>query len=279
MGIENPQNLSQLWRDPAVQMFSLWRHRTALKPLYSAAFRNQPPPVFKCSTFIGHDLPDSGKLRAMHKKLLPKVKQQAQDRSELAVQNILEAADAAFDEHDPSNLNARKLAAKAGYSVGTLYYYLSKAEDAFILMIIKRREKHFTKLAELIDAFPGDQPLPALLAAMVDASFEEYNRMNHRSFFLVFRMILKFSKNPLAFDDALSILVRPLLAAQQRDTTGTFRQTDANELLMLLKTCFAMIRRPFLEQNPIAGSEQHRALTLDTMQRLLGNPTFAAVRE
>lgn len=214
----------------------------------------------------------------MHKKLLPKVKQQAQDRSELAVQNILEAADAAFDEHDPSNLNARKLAAKAGYSVGTLYYYLSKAEDAFILMIIKRREKHFRKLAELIDQFSADQPLRALLNAMIDSSFEEYNRMNHRSFFLVFRMILKFSKNPLAFDDALSILVTPLLAAQRRDTTDTFRQTDADELLMLLKTCFAMLRRPFLEQNPIAGSEQHRALTLDTMQRLLGNPTFAAVR-
>ena len=219
----------------------------------------------------------SGTLRGiMHKTLLPKVKQQAQDRSELAVQNILEAADAAFDEHDPSNLNARKLAAKAGYSVGTLYYYLSKAEDAFILMIIKRREKQFQKLAAMIEAFPAGQPLPALVATVIDSSFEEYNRMNHRSFFLVFRMILKFSKNPLAFDDALTILVVPLLAAQRRDTTGTFRQTDADELLMLLKTCFAMIRRPFLEQNAMAGSDRHRALAQDTMERLLGNPVFTA---
>lgn len=212
----------------------------------------------------------------MHKKLLPKVKQQAQDRSELAVQNILEAADAAFDEHDPTNLNARKLAAKAGYSVGTLYYYLGKAEDAFILMIIKRREKQFIKLAELIDRFPADQPLPALVSQIIDSSFAEYNRMNHRSFFLVFRMILKFSKNPLAFDDALKILVVPLHSAQQRDTTGTFRQTDAEELLMLLKTCFAMIRRPFLEQSPIAGSEKHKALALDTMVRLLGSSPLSA---
>lgn len=277
MGIENPQNLTQLWPHAAVQMFSLRRCRTTLKPLYGGAFGNLPQAAFKCSTFIGQDLPVSGTLLGiMHKKLLPKVKQQAQDRSELAVQNILEAADAAFDEHDPSNLNARKLAAKAGYSVGTLYYYLSKAEDAFILMIIKRREKQFQKLAAMIEAFPADQPLPALIATMIDSSFEEYNRMNHRSFFLVFRMILKFSKNPLAFDDALTILVAPLLAAQQRDTTGTFRQTDADELLMLLKTCFAMIRRPFLEQNAMAGSDRHRALAQDTMQRLLGNLTFAA---
>jgi hypothetical protein len=39
---------------------------------------------------------------------------------------------------------------------------------------------------------------------------------------------------------------------------------------MLLKTCFGMIRRPFLEQSPMAGSEKHKALALDTMARLLG---------
>ena len=100
--------------------------------------------------------------------------------------------------------------------------------------------------------------------------------MNPRSFFLVFRMIVRFSKNPLAFDDALKILVEPLLSAQQRDTTGTFRQTDADELLMLLKTCFAMIRRPFLEQSPVSGSERHKALALDTMIRLLGNGKSSA---
>ena len=215
----------------------------------------------------------------MHKKLLPTIKQQSQDRSKLAVQNILEAADAAFDERDPTNLNVHKLAAKAGYSIGTLYYYFDKAEDAFILIIVKRREKQFIKLAELINQCPGDKPLRELLTAMVDSSFAEYNRMNHRSFFLVFRMILKFAKNPLAFDDALAILIAPMLAAQQRDTTSTFRQTDADELLMLLKTCFAMIRRPFLEQSTMAGSEQHRALSLDTMVRLLGNPLFTAKQE
>ncbi|MFM7009789.1 MAG: TetR/AcrR family transcriptional regulator [Betaproteobacteria bacterium] len=212
----------------------------------------------------------------MHKKLLPKIKKQTQTRSELAVQNILQAADAVFDEQAPNDLNARKLAEKSGYSVGTLYYYLNKAEDAFIWMIIKRREKQFIKLADLINQCPAGKPLPALLSEMIDSSFSEYNRMRPQSFFLVFRMIMKFSKNPLAFDDALKTLVEPLLSAQQRDTTGTFRQTDADELLMLLKTCFGMIRRPFLEQSPVAGSEKHKTLALDTMVRLLGNVALSA---
>ena len=206
-----------------------------------------------------------------HKKLLPKIKKPNQPRAEVTVDNILESADAIFSEGDHKSINARNLATKSGYSIGTLYYYLEKAEDAFILMIIKRREKQFYQLVEIINQLPPDQPITNLLELMIDSSFKEYNRMNHRSFFLIFRMILKFSKNPLAFDNALSLLVEPLINAQLRDTTGTFRKTESDDLLMLLKTCFAIIRRPFLEQNPIAGSNKHRELAIDTMERLLGN--------
>jgi len=206
-----------------------------------------------------------------HKKLLPKIKKPNQPRAEVTVDNILESADAIFSEGDHKSINARNLATKSGYSIGTLYYYLEKAEDAFILMIIKRREKQFYQLVEVINQFPIDKPIRDLLEQMIDSSFKEYNRMNHRSFFLIFRMILKFSKNPLAFDNALSLLVEPLINAQLRDTTGTFRKTESDDLLMLLKTCFAIIRRPFLEQNPIAGSNKHRELAIDTMERLLGN--------
>ena len=212
----------------------------------------------------------------IHGKFLPKIKKTAQLRSELTVENILESADAIFSENDPKNLNARNLATKSGYSVGTLYYYLNKAEDAFILMILKRREKHFHKLVALINQFPENKPLKDLLEEMIDSSFEEYNRMHHKSLFLIFRMILKFSKDPLVFDDALSHLVEPLISSQRRNMTGTFRELESDVLLMLLKTCFAIIRRPFLEQDPIAGTQKHRDLAIDTMARLLGNQSSDA---
>ena len=205
----------------------------------------------------------------MHDKIAPKIKKTSQSRSDLTKENILEAAETLFDESDPAHLNARQLSAKSGYALGTLYYYLHKAEDAFILMILRRREKHFSHLVEKIEGYPSDQPLKGLLNIIIDSSFDEYNRMNQRSFFIIFKMILRFSKNPLVFDDALSVLVPPFIECQQRNFTGTFRQTEPMEMLMLLKTCFAMIRRPFLEQHDIAGSPEHRALALDTMERLL----------
>jgi len=209
----------------------------------------------------------------IHKKLLPKIKKTNQPRAEVTVDAILESADIIFSDGDHKSINARNLAAKSGYAIGTIYYYLEKAEDAFILMIIKRREKQFQQLVELIDQFPQDKPLRNLLELMIESSFKEYNRMNHRSFFLIFKMILRFSKTPLAFDDALSLLVDPLISARSRNITGSFRSIEHDDLLMLLKTCFAMVRRPFLEQAPIAGTQKHRDLAIDTMERLLGNCT------
>lgn len=201
----------------------------------------------------------------------PKIKNNKQSRAQIAVDNLLQSAEVLLDSGDPKALNARNLSDTSGYSVGTIYYYLSKVEDVFILLILRRRKKHFGKLVNMIDDFDSEQPLRALLEKMVDASFVEYNRMNPRSFALIFKMIIKSTKSPLAFDQEMNMLVEPLIAAQKRDQTNTFRAMAADDLLMLLQACFALIRRPFLEINPVAGTQQHRALTVDALERLLGN--------
>lgn len=202
---------------------------------------------------------------------VPKIKKSKQSRAQIAVDNLLQSAEVLLDSGDPKALNARNLSSTSGYSVGTIYYYLSKVEDVFILLILRRRKKHFAKLVAMIDDFASDQPLRTLLEKMVDASFVEYNRMNPRSFALIFKMIIKSTKSPLGFDQEMSMLVEPLIAAQKRDQTNTFRAMAADDLLMLLQACFALIRRPFLEINPVAGTAQHRALTVDALERLLGN--------
>lgn len=206
----------------------------------------------------------------IHKKFLPKIKKTSQTRSENSLNDILESADAIFDENDHTKLNARSLADKSGYSIGTLYYYLNKAEDAFILMIFRRRERQFHHLANLISTFPEDKPLRELLEMMIDSGFKEFNRMNSKSFLVIFRMILRFSKNPFVFDDALSYLVTPFIEAGKRNTTGTFRKLEADEYLLVLKAIFTLIRRPFFEQSPFAGTQKHRDLVVDSMERLLG---------
>lgn len=201
----------------------------------------------------------------------PKIKSSKQSRAQIAVDNLLQSAEVLLDSGDPKALNARNLSSSSGYSIGTIYYYLSKVDDIFILLILRRRKKHFAKLVDMINDFSSEQPLRALLEKMVDASFVEYTRMNPRSFALIFKMIIKSSKNPLGFDQEMGMLVEPLIAAQKRDQTNTFRAMAPDDLLLLLQACFALIRRPFLEVNPVAGTPQHRTLTVDALDRLLGN--------
>lgn len=136
-----------------------------------------------------------------HESLIPKVKKVNQLRADVTLDNILESADSILHEGSYKDINVRNLAEKSGYSVGTLYCYFEKAEDALILAILRKREKQFYVLMDVINQFSVDRPLRELLELIIDSSFKEFNRMNHRVFSFIFRMILKFSKNPWAFDD------------------------------------------------------------------------------
>lgn len=209
---------------------------------------------------------------SMYDELLPKLKSSL-SRSKSAVENIIESAEAIANEGNSDDLTARKLSEKSGYSIGALYHHLHKVEHAFILMLFRRRDKKLSELVELINQFPEDQPINNLMELLADNVLAEIKRMNRKVLLLIARMTIKFSKDHLQFDNVLSILADPLIAAQKRDTTGTFRAIEREELLMVLRLCAFTLRRPFLEQNSIAGTKRHRDFAVDTMVRLLGNPS------
>lgn len=205
----------------------------------------------------------------MHDKSLPKLKTN-QSGSKNSVDNIIESADTILNDGDPKNFTARKLSEKSGYSIGALYHYFHKAEHVFILMLFSRREKRLKKMVETINKFPANETLKSLMELLADQVLAELNRINLKALLLIARMAIKFSKDHLAFDNVLSVLADPLISAQKRDMTGTFRAIERDELLILLTLCAICLRRPFLEHNPIAGSKKHRDFAVDTMVRLFG---------
>lgn len=208
----------------------------------------------------------------MHRKILPKLRNTTQPPQNEAMGNILEAANILLNEGTP-NLTARKLSQKSGYSIGALYHYFHKAEHAFILVLFRRREKRLYKQIEIIDQFATDKPLSDLIELLVDSGLAEFNRINKnkKMIFALAKIAIKLSENLIMFDNALSILADPLISARKRNTTGTFREIERDELIMLLKLGVIALRRPFLEQTPIAGTQKHRNFVIDTMVRLLGN--------
>jgi hypothetical protein len=65
-------------------------------------------------------------------------------------------------------------------------------------------------------------------------------------------------------------LVEPYLEACSKIKSNTFRKLSKNEAALLLKQLCFLVERPFMEDNPIAGTEEHRKVTKEAIIRLLG---------
>lgn len=68
----------------------------------------------------------------------------------------------------------------------------------------------------------------------------------------------------------IDCLIEPYLEASSKNKTNTFRQLSKNEAALLLRQLCFLIERPFMENSPIAGTEEHRKVTKDAIIRLLG---------
>jgi hypothetical protein len=65
-------------------------------------------------------------------------------------------------------------------------------------------------------------------------------------------------------------MVEPYLVAASQNNTGTFRVLSTSEASLLIRQIFILVERPFIEGNPIAGTEEHRRIAIDMIIRLLG---------
>jgi hypothetical protein len=68
----------------------------------------------------------------------------------------------------------------------------------------------------------------------------------------------------------MDLLVESYLVAAGKNQTDTFRALSTNEASILIRQICLAIERPFMEGNPIAGTEEHRKIAIDMMIRLLG---------
>jgi len=202
----------------------------------------------------------------------PQVKNSpTQERSIKAIEDILESAGALSDEGLIELLNARNLAAKSGYSVGTIYRYFEKFDHIFLSLLSWRQKKAIAKVAALIDAHDPQVGINELVTQIVDIGLAEWSSKNPTVLKIIVRQFFRFSEEPEKFnavaDDAL---IPAIQAAQKRDQTNTFRQMTDNELRLHLRALQMSLRNPFIEGDPFAGSPEHRRCSIDMGSLLLG---------
>ena len=180
-----------------------------------------------------------------------------QERSEKAIQNIFEAARELVAKNEPGQLSARSLAARSGYSIGSIYRYFEKIDDVFTHVFISRRKQVCWQLVEKIEAFPVDGSGQLMLEMIVDHSMQAWGSHNHAVIKLLARHFFKRAKEPEQFSTVIDILIPPLVELSRKNTTNTIKQLSEFELQLCLRALQAAVRSPFMEGDPKAGNQEH----------------------
>jgi len=196
--------------------------------------------------------------------------QSKQERSQKTLEDILQAAEQIVAEAKPELFTSRTLSQKSGYGLGTLVRRLGSIENVFLWAAKKGRDKKFEEIALAIAQFDTDTPVQQFAENMVDRCFTGIQGVSPR----VMRFFeSRYTKaNGLSSDyfSYMDFIVEPYLEASRLNKTGTFRQLSKPEAALLLRQLCLLIERPFMENNPVAGTEEHRKVVVDSIIRLLG---------
>ncbi len=195
--------------------------------------------------------------------------QSKQDRSKQTLDDILEAASNLIEQADPDLFTSRILAAESGYSLGTLNKRLISIENIFIWLIEQGQKKHIKTATRIIEDFDPALPLQVLVETITDLFFNVIMKVSPKVVrYYEQKMVLKIGLQD-DFDRA-DALVKPFLAASQNDTSNTFRQMSEIEMRLVLRSLLTLVERPFVYDDPIAGTGEHRRIAIETSVRLLG---------
>ena len=194
-----------------------------------------------------------------------------QERSSQSLKDILQAAFELVNEADPKKFTSRTLAEKSGYALGTMTKRLGIIENAFLWAIKRGQAQHIENMAKRFKEFDANLPLQTFVEIMVNSAFESIKQVNPR--------VIRYYEDSIAKQNALSsefyqysdALAQPYVETALRNQTNTFRHISVDEAILLFRSVFTIVERPFVELNSIAGTEEHRRIAISTLVQMFGN--------
>jgi len=193
-----------------------------------------------------------------------------QERSQKTLEDILEAAEQIVVEANPDLFTSRSLAQRSGYALGTLVRRLNSVENVFLWAVKKNRDRKFQEVAINITQFSADTSIHTFAENMIDIVFSGFQKVNPAVMRFFEKRFTKINGLTPDYFTYMDSLVEPYLVAAAKNKTGTFRTLSSSEASLLIRQICLLAERPFMEGNPIAGSEGHRRVTKDVIIRLLG---------
>ena len=192
-----------------------------------------------------------------------------QDRSKKTLDDLLEAAYEIVESADTAKFTSRTLASKAGYSLGTLSQRLGSVEDVFFWAIQRGRKNKLNAFVDAMEQFDTQLPIQDFLEQFIDIAFSNMNVVTTKVMrFYDQRLTLKHGLTANYFD-YIDVLIEPYLELCQKNQTNTFRVLSFEEAKFIFKCVLMLGERPFANDDPIAGTEQHRKIAVENLMRLL----------
>jgi AcrR family transcriptional regulator len=193
-----------------------------------------------------------------------------QERSLKTMADILQAAEQLTLEADPEQFTSRTLAQRSGYALGTLVRRLGSIENVFLWAIKKGRDTLLNELALRIARFDSNASIQQFSVDIVYIAFTKIKKVNPKVMRFFENRITKRDGLPADYFSYWDCFVEPFLESAQRNTTDTFRQMTKDEATLVIRHLCILVERPFIEDNPIAGTAEHRRIAIESITRLLG---------
>lgn len=207
----------------------------------------------------------------MNKNTVVKFSKTKQSRSEKTLNDLLDAADQLVTAADPKNFTARSLSEKSGYALGTLFNRLKSVENVFLWAIEKQRDQHIRAVVKIIEAFDLEKPIQELSVLLVKKTFATIKNVSPKVIQFLESRLIKRDQLPSNYFHYLDPIAEALFKNSKINTSNTFRDVTENEARLIVRSFVSIVERPFVEEDPIAGSKEHQRIAIEIFVRLLGN--------
>ena len=191
-----------------------------------------------------------------------------QQRAKKVIDDLVESLELLAQSEDLTQITTRNLSDVSGYALGTIFHHFKKFDDIFVYFFLIRRKKATSIMTDIISRHPADQPLSVLVSNLHNRYFYELSRPNRKALVFLMRHFLKHTQNPEFINIVADKLIPYWIAASVRDKTNTIFNFSENELKLRFRAIQSVVRSPFFEDDPIAGTKEHKDIALKLFMRL-----------
>ncbi len=186
-------------------------------------------------------------------------RQPIQDRAQRTIETIFQATAQIVANEGESALSTNKIAAKAGFSIGTLYQYFPTKEAILIAMIARERRRVLDQLGSILEEAVKNQrsaqEIVETLIHLLVESFASGPKLQRAMIRLAWQ-VDHLDAITQALREASETLSMYLARMAASDVSGLRFRTSPATLFVLTRAVMGAIRSASLERSSLLGSKE-----------------------